>query len=381
MIEIQSARDADRRSAIRSLLASPLLLEGRDSEAFRRVSRHSAWLIRWFDENPGWRLSVEPGAGFARLCKIPPKRAGARAARTRAGLPFDRRRYVLLSLALSSLSELAGQTTVRQLADLVREAGEAEGGLEPFEPDRGAERRALVDALLFLADQGVLRARDGDAEGYVRNPEGDALYDVNDRLLVHFLGSGEELLPETEEGRKIRARHEVFRAVLDEPVLYLEDLGAEAREWFNRSSGWLYERLSEDAGLIVERRLEGLATIDPAGEVSDELFPDGGSTVKHAALLLAEQIAEPARRHRDIGLDEVERIVGLLLSSYSADCGWSRQYPCDAAGAANLAADAMALLERFGLARRGAAGWRALPAVARIQPGAPGDGTSEEIES
>jgi hypothetical protein len=376
MSELEHSRRAERRAALRRLLATPLVLAQRDPEDFERICRHADGLIRWFDDVPGWRLSVEPASGFARLFKIPGERAGERPARSRSGVAFDRRRYTLVALALSALSDLAGQTTVRDLADRVRQAGAGEAGLEPFDPDRSSERRAFVDALVFLADAGILRIRDGDADGWARDREtGDALYDVNDRLLTHFLGGRPESHPDTEEGRRARARQEVVRAVLDEPVLYLEDLSQEAREWFSRGGGWLYGKL-EDVGLSIERRLEGVAAVDPTGELSDELFPDGGSTVKHAALLLAEQIAQPARRDRDIGLEELERLSGMLLQMYGE--GWSRQYPRDAAGASRLTADALALLENFGLARRDGEGWRARPAVARFRPGTPG--TSKESE-
>jgi hypothetical protein len=379
--EVETARQLERKSAVRRLLVSPLILAQREPEEFDRICRHAAWLIRWFDDVAGWRLSVEPTFGFARLFKIPAALAGSRPARTRSGVPFDRRRYALLSLALSALSDLAGQTTVKDLAERVRISSQGERELEPFDSDRSSERRAFVDALLLLADAGILRTRDGDAEGFARDGQEDALYDVNDRLLVHFLGGHEDPIPDTEEGRKTKGKQEVVRMALDEPVLYLGDLNPEAREWFNRGSGWLYERLSEDVGLAVERRLEGLAAVDTAGEVSDEMFPDGGSTAKHAALLLAEQLVDPARRDREIGIEEIQRLTELLLHSYSKRCGWSRQYGCDASGASSLAADTMILLENFGLVRRIGEAWRPLPAIARFRPGAPGGETSRENES
>lgn len=376
-----SAQD-ERRRALRALLASPLRTASQDPEIFTAVCRHAEALTSWFDETAGWKLAVDPAAGFARLFKTPPPKAGRRELRSRTHVPFDRRRYALLSLALAALSETSGQVTVRRLADLVLDASRAEKGVEPFEPDRFSERRAFVDALLWLCEIGVLTLRDGDADAYVQGAGGDALYDVNDRLVVHLLATpvppsrvsepGElsrETYPDTDEGRRRRARHEVMRTLLDEPVLYLEDLSDEGRAWLDSARSWLYARLRDDAGFEVERRREGLATVDPAGEVTDERFPDGNSTVRHAALLLAEPLAAPERRAAGLLDVEIERLTALLIESYGKDCGWSEEYRGDPAGAARLAREAMALLERFGLALYRDGRWLARPALARFRPG------------
>ena len=378
---IEARAREERRAAIRALLVSPLIVGSRNPETFKSVSRHADRLAGWFDDTAGWRLAVDPSAGFARLFKNPPARAGRRVLKSRGRVPFDRRRYVLLSISLAALSEMAGQMTVRRLAELVQDAAGAEAEIDPFEPERFSERRAFVDALLWLADAGVLASRDGDAEAYVRSAEGDALYDVNDRLVAHLVGTplapslaagpgelGVETYPDTEEGRRMRARHEVTRTMLDEPVLYVGDLSDEARAWLDQTRSWLYQRLRDDCGFEIERRREGLSAVDPAGEVTDERFPDGKSTVRHAALLLAEQLSDPARRETGLLSEEIDALAALLVENYAKDCAWSRAYVDDPAGAARLAADAMDLLERFGLAERRDGRWRPRPAIARFRP-------------
>jgi uncharacterized protein (TIGR02678 family) len=381
-----AARAAERRRGLRALLAHPLLLREREPEAFSAVVRHRADLARWFGDLPAWTLVVDPGAGYARLFKRPARRDVTRPARAPGKPPFDRRRYVLLCLALAVLDRTGAQTTLARLAEELRSLSVEDPSLAPFDPESSAERHALVDVLRLLEDLGVLGLRDGDAEGYARGREGaDALYDVRERLLGALLaapippalaGSPERMVEEeraqTEEGERLHARQAVFRRLLDDPVVYLEDLDPRAREWLGHGSGFAYERLQDDLGLVVERRAEGLAGIDPEGTLTDSAFPEGNSTVKHAALLLCEWLADRGRAARSTGGDAtpwtelVARVAALR-----ADCGqaWSHEYG-GADGDERLAADAIAVLEAFGLARRRPEGVAARPAASRFAAGA-----------
>jgi len=240
----------------------------------------------------------------------------------------------------------------------------------------------------LLADLGVLALRDGDAEQYARSREGDALYDVRERLLSQLVAAPrppalagspermrEEERGETEEGERIRARQEVFRRLLDDPILYLDDLDERAREWLQGGSGFVYERLLRDVGLATERRAEGLAAIDPEGTLTDTGFPEGSSTVKHAALLLCEWLADRARGARAAGaegapapapFDEVVARIAALRSEHAGR--WSKEYEDGDAGAAELATDALRVLTGFGLAARVDGGFVARPAAARFSP-------------
>ncbi len=377
---LESERKAERAAAARALLASPLLLADRDADAFAAIVRHREWLSRWFADNPGWKLAVDVASGFARLHKIPPRADSTRGASV-AGRPFDRRRYVLFCMTLSVLDECGRQTTLARLAELVEHATKAEESIPPFDPDQLSERRAFVDALRYLTELLVLRLRDGDADQFAHTREGDALYDVDERLLGQLvscpvppaLAAGPErllaeVLPETEEGVRLRARYDVMRRLLEDPVLYYDELEPSAFDWLDHSRGFVYRLLSEDLGFAVERRAEGLAAIDPTGEVTDTLFPDGNSTVKHAALLVAEQLAARSRRGElTVEKDEVKAIVRALIDDYADVCHWSRQYGRDDAGAAQLSSDALELLEAFGLVRRTQTDVVIRPAIARFR--------------
>ncbi len=380
----EEATRAERRRALRSLLAQPLLLQERDPETFAAVVRHRAELGRWFTEHAGWPLVVEAGAGYARLMKRPARPDGSRPAQLPGKPPFDRRRYTLLALTLAALDDGPAQTTLARLAEAVRELSQEDTALAPFDSDQHAERVAFVDVLRLLGAWGVLVLRDGDADRYARSREGDALYDVRERLLGQLLACpvppalggapdriAAEELGHTEEGERLRGRQEVFRRLLDDPVVYLEDLAPRAQEWLEGGRGFVYERLERDVGLAVERRREGLAAVDPEGELTDIPFPDGGSTVKHAALLLCEWLTDRARAQSpQVAMAQIVLRVAELRAEYGSR--WSKEYEDGEEGAARLARDAMALLAGFGLAvpAPGADGWSARPAAARFAPSA-----------
>jgi uncharacterized protein (TIGR02678 family) len=425
--------EAERRDALRALLARPLLLADRAPEAFAAVVRHRVELVRWFAENAGWALVVDAGGRHARLLKRAARPDPTRPARAPGKGPFDRRRYVLLALALAALDDEPVQVTLARLAEKVRELSLEDDALAPFDPDAVGERRAFVDVVRLLEDLGVLAFRDGDADRYARAPgEGDALYDVRERLLSRLLAAprppalaagpadlGAEERAATEEGERTAARHAVFRRLLDDPVVYKDELDPRGREWLAAGSGFLYERLARDAGLQVERRAEGLAGIDPAGTLTDVVFPEGGSTVKHAALLLCEWLAEaggapldsaPASGAKPVlsggalapeskdsrrpfdsappsggatlrangGEDWIpwRDVVARVRALQAEHAGrWSKEYEASDAGAGALAREAVRLLAGFGLAALAADGGLVpRPACARFAPRAPSGG-------
>jgi uncharacterized protein (TIGR02678 family) len=386
---LESVRRQERRLGVRLLLRQPLLMARHDADGFDLVIRHRDWLERWFAEQTGWTLVVDSAAGFARLHKIPARVDGSHGAGGKGRPAFDVRRYTLLCLTLAALDDSPLQTTLVRLADLIGELSAEEPQIPSFDPAVFGERRALVDVLRYLVELGVLTPRDGDEERYVRDQQGDALYDVNDRLLSQLVSTPRppvlsrdcadmlrEAYADTEEGKRRRARHRVFRALVDEPVVYFEELAELEYQWLDHSRGFVYEQLDQAVGLTVERRQEGMAAVDAEGFLSDELFPDGGSTAKHAALLLAEQLTARQKKNpgQSLRQDEIEKTVALLIADYGQRCHWSKRYLDSDTGAARLAGDAMELLEQFGLAKHTEAGWQARPAITRFAPGAPGDG-------
>jgi uncharacterized protein (TIGR02678 family) len=393
-------RDEERERAVRALLMRPLLADGDPSLAL--VRRHVEYLRDWFGRETGWTLRIERGC--ARLYKRP----AATDDRTR-GLPnFDRDRYVLLCLACAVLERADLQITLRALGERLLEAvADPELAVRGFsftlEPIR--ERRALVQVCRFLLDTGVLARVAGDEEAYV-NRSGDVLYDVNRRVLAALPASArgaswietapsaeapanttanttaanldarlaalvEEYVPDSVEGRRTAARHGVARRMLDDPVVYHDELTDDERQYLASQRGPMSARLAQGAGLEPELRAEGIALVDPESELSDEQMPSVG-TEGHATLLVAEYLAEAASgearpveseaapdeaRPAEIGggqprLHSLPEIAAFLREAADRYGRYWRKAAREPGAETELAAQAIERLERLKLVRR-----------------------------
>ncbi len=358
----------------------PLMPAG--DPALELVRRHADYLREWFGRETGWNLQVE------RQCARLYKRTTAIGDATR-GLPdFDRDRYVLFCLACAVLERAESQITLRSLGERLLEAATdpeltARGFVFTLEGAR--ERRSLVGVCRLLLELGVLMRVAGDEEGYV-NQSGDVLYDVHRRVLARLPAGTrgasliamtqtdldfndqlaalvDEYVPDSPEGRRLALRHRLARRLLDDPVLYHDDLTEDEREYLVSQRGPLAYRLAQATGLTAELRAEGLALVDADGELSDKHLPAVG-TEAHATLLVAEHLARSAR-------DEPECIHSLHeLASYLRDAAdrYGRFWRKDAreAGAEiALATEAVSRLAALRLVRCLEHGVQALPALHR----------------
>lgn len=388
----------ERSVAIRALLAQPLLDAEQDVEAFRLVVRHQAWLAEWFETACGWRLTVDPGAGFARLGKRSATRSGTsrplRRPRGSTDAVFDRRRYQLLCLVCAELVR-APVTTMGLLSQAVA----ADAGLDS---SRWGERRALVDALLVLVDRGVLISGSADLESYVEDRSANTLLTADTTRLHQLLvsarppsglqprppaveaaaalevepryGTAATIPGEAEEEQRLRwVRHSLARRVLDDPVVHLADLTAAEQDYLANPSGrrWLRERVVE-AGFVLEERAEGLLAVDPDGVASDLVFPERTGHANQLALLLIDRLVRPqpdgTRRLGVLGTVELERELGDVLRRYPAWASGQR----DGDGPRLLLRRAVDRLVAVGLCRRDSSGTVvALPAAARYRVGEP----------
>jgi uncharacterized protein (TIGR02678 family) len=370
----------EQRQAVRLLLAHPFVTDSRpDPEAFALVRRHARELQRWFAEQLGYRLVVD--AELARLHKRPAPGARLRPLRTQSQAPFDPRRYSLLCLVLAALERLEVQTVLSELAEQVALLATSEEGVRRLSLESHAERQAFVDAVRWLVEIGVLTLADGEDTAFLEG-RGDALYDIHSRRLSQLLtapvppalpADPEELAadvyPDTEEGANRRARHRLMRRLIEEPVLYLKDLDEGERTYLTLQRHYLAGQVTSKTGLAVEVRREGLAAIDPEGRLTDLAFPASG-TVSHAALLLAERLAERGRTGEALVVPEHElrAALGALLERYGHL--WSRAY-CDDPD--RLLSEALERLERLGLAARREGSVEPLPAVARYKAEEPAE--------
>jgi uncharacterized protein (TIGR02678 family) len=308
----------ERRRALRALLRRPLLCaSGERSHEFGLVRRHAPWLREWLAKYTGWGLQVD--SETARLRKTPAVLAdGSRPARDpKSGTPFSRRRYAILCLALAALERSDRQTTLTRLADdiLVLAAGDpalARAGLV-FDLSSRDQRRDLVQAIRLLLDLRVLVRVEGDEAQYISD-RGDVLYNIQRPALAATLcvkrgpstvehaalgdrirSIAEEALPETEQARNRRLRTHLVRRLLDDPVVYYDDLSPDELAYLRSQRSFLTGEIHEATGLVAEVRAEGIAMVDPRGDLSDLALPEEG-TEGHLTLLLAEHLAEHARR-------------------------------------------------------------------------------------
>ncbi|MGW2149464.1 TIGR02678 family protein [Nonomuraea bangladeshensis] len=361
--------------AVRTLLGRPLVSRHADPAAFDLVRKRRRPLVQWFDYFCGWRLVVEPGQGYARLAKVSPRADATRPARrTRgSGAPFDRRRYTLLCLCAAELLA-APVTTVGLLARRVARAAAAEPGVPPFDPARGEERAAFADALALLQQYGALTPLHEPS-----TRDADVLYRADTTLLTRLLTTPvppstlqtadlAALTAEpryggndpTETQRLLRARHSLVRRLLDEPVVHHDDLTPDQHAYAASPTGRrTIRRAAEEAGFVLEERAEGFLLVDPDAIATDDRFPDDGSPAKVAALLLLDPLITGGPLTTARLADEA---AGLLRRFPQ----WARSYQ-SRDGAARLAADALEVLARFGLARRTGEQVTALPAAARYR--------------
>ena len=383
---LATQRAEEVRRAARALLRRPLLRAG--SDEFRLVRQHAAELRTWFERNTGWALLVD--SEVARLRRIPGVATDPThpARDQRTGLPFSRRRYVLLCLCLAVLERAEQQIALGRLAEravlAAADPALAAAGVEFAMADR-EQRTDLVAVVRLLLDWGVLAKVAGDEDAFLK-AAGDALYDVDRRVLAGLLvtrrgpstvraGGFEErlaelnaeALPDSDELRNRALRHTLTRRLLDDPVLYLDELSEAEAAYLASQRGALTRRIAELTGLVPEVRAEGLAMVDPDDYLTDLRMPESG-TDGHVALLVAEYLAG---KGRTVPLTELYRqVAGWGLDH----AGFWRRSATAPGAEAELTDGAVERLVALGLLERtvetgGAPAVRPRPALDRYRVG------------
>lgn len=382
---LQAQAAHERRRATRALLARPLIHADRDPDTHRLVRRHADALSRFFTRECGWTLTVD--ATHARLRKVPPTLDDAtRAARARSSdAPFSRRRYVLLCLALSVLETGERQIALGRLADWIVGAvaaapALAEAGVA-FDLDSRDQRRDLVAVARLLIRLGILRHVHGDDQAYVAG-EGDALYTVDRPVLASMLAARRppstiteqdldgrlaalthEPVPATPEARNRAIRIHLVRRLVDDAVLYYDDLEEDELAYLHSQRPRILPALEEATGLVAEVRAEGIALVDDTGDCTDVEMPDQG-TDGHLTLLVAEHLAGCLRQRpgRPVPVAPLEAHVADLIAEHHPH--WRRDVT-DPGVPERLSAETVDRLAALRLARRTEGGVLPLPAIAR----------------
>ncbi len=323
MTDTSTHQLAEVRAACRHLVARPLVLAERDPDAFALIRRHEHALDRWFTQRFGYRLQVT--ADTARLFKntwVPLRRPLTTSGS--ASRPLAQREYTLVALALAAVA--AGPNVI-SLRDLIHEVRSAATDAQVALAHEAADRRAIVVALKWMVDHGLVEELHDRIDRYATDEDADAVLRIRpDRVALLPLPalamaeSAAELVDRS-EARVATSRAWMRCRLLEDPALYRSDL--DGAEWSE-----LRRRLAEEEAifsemfdLTIEARAEGLAVIDEDGRLGDNGFPRTG-TVGHAALLLLTQAIAHRKPSSEgvagvtLGRDAVETIVAELANGH-----------------------------------------------------------------
>ena len=336
---VEAAQQHDRQRAFRALLRNPLLTSGGEhADDLALVKRHLDWLREWLAKNTSWRLHVD--ADVARLRRAPsnPEDDTRPAMDRRTHSSFTKRRYIMFCLALASLERADRQIVLGRIADDIVEYAAADQAFAAagivFDLANRDQRRDLVQAVRLLLDLQVMVRVDGDEEQYV-SQSGDVLYTISRPVLAVVLNASRgpstivstdlgqristmlyEPVPDTEDGRNRQLRCSIIARLLDDPVLYYHDLDEKQMSYLHSQRGRIVREVESATGLVAEVRAEGIAMVDPAGEITDMDMPEEG-TDGHLALLLAETLADRLRmkngRGPTAGIAELRQHVASLI--------------------------------------------------------------------
>jgi uncharacterized protein (TIGR02678 family) len=279
--------DEERRQSVRALLLRPLLCAEQDRDTFTLVRRHRAEIDAILTRRLGYRVHVN--ADTARLVKtgIP---WGDRRLEHR-DRKLSQREHVVLALTLAAV---ASGPLVISLADLVPDirSAAAEAGVELVMDGPG--RRAVVTALRWMIDHGLVLEVDQKVDAFGADESADAVLRLRpDRIALLATAalpgaaSADELIERATSGSNVRIA--LRRRLVEEAVVHRADLNEADWSELRRRLGEEAVVLDDEFGLRLESRAEGVAAIDPDGTLSSPRFPTSG-TVGHAALLLIEQL-------------------------------------------------------------------------------------------
>ena len=221
---------------------------GPDADAFRLVRRHAGELRDWFDRNTGWRLRRRQ-RGRPAGQDVPDTDDATHPARDAAqpGRRSRRRRYVLLCLALAVLERADAQITLGRLAEqIVLAAADPRLAAAGVDVHPGAAARSAATwspSCGCCSTSGCCARVAGDEDAFVAaaatrsttssgacwprcsaRPRGPSTI-AAERLRAS--GSPQltaERRPTTDELRNRAIRRRLTRRLLDDPVLYYDEL-------------------------------------------------------------------------------------------------------------------------------------------------------------
>jgi uncharacterized protein (TIGR02678 family) len=305
--------------------------------------------------------------------------------------PPSRRDLVLLALAATACEDTDSTTTVQTLSDEVR-ALSAAARVIPYDPDRRAERQALVRGLSRLTALGILIRRTTD-EALLRQWEEEgtgvgAGFEVDRDALLQFTDpyTVEQALSSKDTGdnaaRLPTRGQRMLRILVEDTALLYADLHPADADYARGQRSWLASLASDMTGGIVELREEGMLLLLPEDRLSTDavtpLFP-AATAVPWFALKILDAATTDARP------DEHGRIT---LTGLQVDAVVSRVYADNFRALTKALSDSPArlraatepILAGLRLIRLAGEDWTVLPLAARFRdPKAVWEPTLEDI--
>jgi uncharacterized protein (TIGR02678 family) len=228
----------------------------------------------------------------------------------------------------------------------------------------------------LLLGWGVLSRVAGDEDAYL-SARTDVLYDVR-RPVLSVLLSGTrgpstvtaetlagrlaeltaEPVPETDELRNQALRRRLTRRLLEDPVVYFDELDEDERAYLLSQRHAITRRIAEATGLIPEMRAEGVAMVDPQDELTDVRMPEQ-RTDGHVTLLLAEHLA----RQEQATAGELHAFIRQAAAEHAT---YWRKGVTEPGAEKELLAIALEKLLALRLAERDGDVVRSRPAIARF---------------
>jgi uncharacterized protein (TIGR02678 family) len=178
---------------------------------------------------------------------------------------------------------------------------------------------------------------------------------------------------DSDELRFRAIRWKLTRRLLDDPVLYYDDLTDDELAYLTRQRGFITARIGELTGLVAEVRAEGIAMVDPPpawglggapNDLTDVRMPEQG-THGHITLLLAGHLARAGGPVEPVELASRVRELAVEHGGF-----WSKSAR-EPGAEPELVEQALTKLVALGLAVRTEAGVAPRPALARYAVGEP----------
>jgi len=283
-----------RRTCAHALLNRPWITKDADPELYYWIKDQYAELRDWFAEYAGFSLLLT--RTMAKLDKAPVK-----------GQPWmgfrefrETRDYAFFTYGLwylESKTEM-DQFVLTDMVTHIREQMLSAGIMVAW--DNYYHRMSMVRALKKLKQLGVLLAVDGDEGDWAHDASRNVLYECSPNARYVLRQFPDELrrsddyhhlnelvaYADTEDGRKRRLRHRIYRRLLLEPVVHDRSWDTEEQRYVQTQRRSLLDQLQRMFGFEGTRYREGLLFFHPELTGEGELFPTPAA-ISDLVLLLA----------------------------------------------------------------------------------------------